>query len=113
MDTTRASPTTWKRWWSRSRKAPRRLWSPTATASPRSTCHRCTSCPNGGRQKSMPYVVHFDEYTPELRLSVGGKNASLGEMTGAGLAVPPGFAVTTEAFTAHLAESALAREVKE
>ncbi|MGH9034853.1 MAG: PEP/pyruvate-binding domain-containing protein, partial [Acidimicrobiia bacterium] len=61
----------------------------------------------------MPYVVRFDEYTPEQSLSVGGKNASLGEMTGAGLAVPPGFAVTTEAFIAHLAESALAREVKE
>jgi pyruvate, water dikinase len=61
----------------------------------------------------MPYVVHFDEYTPELRLSLGGKNASLGEMTGAGLSVPPGFAVTTDAFTAHLAGTALAREVKE
>jgi pyruvate,water dikinase len=61
----------------------------------------------------MPYVVHFDEYTSELRPSLGGKNASLGEMTGAGLAVPPGFAVTTEAFTAHLSGTALAREVKE
>ena len=61
----------------------------------------------------MPYVVHFDEYTPDLRLSLGGKNASLGEMTGAGLSVPPGFAVTTDAFTAHLAGTALAREVKE
>lgn len=61
----------------------------------------------------MPYVVHFDEYTPEQRPWVGGKNASLGEMSGAGLPVPPGFAVTTDAFTAHLAESALAREVKE
>ena len=61
----------------------------------------------------MPYVVHFHEYTPELRLSLGGKNASLGEMIGAGLAVPPGFAVTTEAFTAHLAATGLARELKE
>jgi pyruvate,water dikinase len=61
----------------------------------------------------MPYVVPFDEYRPELQLALGGKNASLGEMTGAGLAVPPGFAVTTEAFTAHLAGTALAREVKE
>jgi len=59
----------------------------------------------------MPYVVHFDEYTPEQSLSVGGKNASLGEMTGAGLAVPPGFAVTTRAFTEHVADPDMRREV--
>jgi pyruvate,water dikinase len=59
----------------------------------------------------MPYVVHFEEYTPELRLSVGGKNASLGEMTAAGLAVPPGFAVTTVAFTEHVADPDMRREV--
>jgi pyruvate,water dikinase len=34
---------------------------------------------------------------------VGGKAASLGELARAGVAVPPGFAVTTEAFTAALA----------
>jgi pyruvate, water dikinase len=35
--------------------------------------------------------------------TVGGKAASLGELTRAGIAVPPGFAVTTAAFTAALA----------
>jgi pyruvate, water dikinase len=35
--------------------------------------------------------------------AVGGKAASLGELTRAGAAVPPGFAVTTGAFTAALA----------
>ncbi len=35
--------------------------------------------------------------------AVGGKAASLGELARAGVAVPPGFAVTTEAFTAAMA----------
>jgi hypothetical protein len=33
------------------------------------------------------------------RAKVGGKNASLGTMIAAGLPVPPGFAVTTDAYT--------------
>jgi pyruvate,water dikinase len=36
--------------------------------------------------------------------TVGGKAASLGELARAGVAVPPGFAVTTEAFAAAMAE---------
>jgi pyruvate, water dikinase len=40
----------------------------------------------------------FESYWEGMRLEVGGKAASLGEMTGAGLPVPPGFALTTEAF---------------
>jgi pyruvate,water dikinase len=36
-------------------------------------------------------------------VAVGGKAASLGELARAGVAVPPGFAVTTEAFTAAMA----------
>ena len=34
--------------------------------------------------------------------TVGGKAASLGELARAGVSVPPGFAVTTEAFTAAM-----------
>lgn len=37
------------------------------------------------------------------RLAVGGKGASLGELTRAGIAVPPGFVVTAGAFGAFLA----------
>jgi pyruvate,water dikinase len=59
----------------------------------------------------MHYVVPFDEYKPELRPQLGGKNASLGEMTVAGLPVPPGFAITTTAFTAHLADPDLSRDL--
>jgi phosphoenolpyruvate synthase/pyruvate phosphate dikinase len=36
--------------------------------------------------------------------TVGGKAASLGELARAGVAVPPGFAVTTDAFAAAMAE---------
>lgn len=45
-----------------------------------------------------PYIAWFDEYTEDDYSRVGGKNASLGTMMAAGLPVPPGFAVTTEAY---------------
>jgi pyruvate,water dikinase len=56
-------------------------------------------------------VRWFDEITMADLPSVGGKNASLGEMIGnlsaAGIAVPGGFATTAEAFRDHLAASGL------
>lgn len=61
----------------------------------------------------MPFVVHFDDDTPQLRPLLGGKNASLGELTTAGLPVPPGFAVTTQAFGVLLTDADLARNVQE
>lgn len=44
------------------------------------------------------YLVWFDEYVEADAPRVGGKVASLGTMMSAGLPVPPGFAVTTDAF---------------
>ncbi|MDN5860056.1 MAG: PEP/pyruvate-binding domain-containing protein [Pseudonocardia sp.] len=44
----------------------------------------------------MTYVVWFDDYRRELAPRLGGKCASLGELTTAGLPVPPGFAITVE-----------------
>jgi pyruvate,water dikinase len=46
----------------------------------------------------MTIVMWFEGYWEGLKAEVGGKAASLGEMTGAGLPVPPGFALTTEAY---------------
>ena len=46
----------------------------------------------------MTNVMWFESYWEGMKPEVGGKAASLGEMTGAGLPVPPGFALTTEAF---------------
>ncbi|MDH3500569.1 MAG: hypothetical protein OEM97_10630 [Acidimicrobiia bacterium] len=44
------------------------------------------------------YIVWFDHYADHHHPRVGGKNASLGTMIAAGLPVPPGFALTTEAY---------------
>jgi pyruvate, water dikinase len=44
------------------------------------------------------YTRWFDDYRDEHRPLVGGKNASLGEMMRAGLPVPPGYALTTDAY---------------
>ncbi|HWD42507.1 MAG TPA: PEP/pyruvate-binding domain-containing protein, partial [Actinomycetota bacterium] len=46
----------------------------------------------------MSYVRWLDGYDPAERARLGGKNASLGELLSAGLPVPPGFAVTVDAY---------------
>jgi pyruvate,water dikinase len=46
----------------------------------------------------MSFVRWLDGYDPAERARLGGKNASLGEMLAAGLPVPPGFAVTVDAY---------------
>ncbi|HEY0709090.1 MAG TPA: phosphoenolpyruvate synthase [Polyangia bacterium] len=55
-----------------------------------------------------PYTIPFREVTLQDVARVGGKNASLGEMlralTPAGVTVPDGFAITADAFRAHLAQ---------
>src|SRR6187402_727187 len=47
-------------------------------------------------------VAWFGEVGIADRPTVGGKGGSLGELTGAGIAVPPGFVVTTHAFEQFL-----------
>jgi pyruvate,water dikinase len=46
----------------------------------------------------MTRIVWFERYTDAHRNEVGGKNASLGELTCAGLPVPPGFAITAAGY---------------
>jgi len=46
----------------------------------------------------MTFVRWLDGYDPAERARLGGKNASLGELLSAGLPVPPGFAVTVDAY---------------
>jgi pyruvate, water dikinase len=53
----------------------------------------------------MKLVRAFDELGLADRLSVGGKGANLGELTRAGIRVPPGFVVTTDAFEEFLASA--------
>jgi pyruvate,orthophosphate dikinase len=47
------------------------------------------------------WVYLFTESNKDMRNLLGGKGANLGEMTSAGLPVPPGFTVTTEACNAY------------
>src|SRR4051812_8544487 len=51
----------------------------------------------------MSYVAWFDEFDPVQAARLGGKCAALGELTAAGLPVPPGFAVTVHAYRAACA----------
>src|SRR6185312_10211884 len=48
--------------------------------------------------EDAPVIAWFDAIGLQDRPAVGGKGGSLGELTKAGIAVPPGFVVRTEAF---------------
>ncbi|MFE6797787.1 pyruvate, phosphate dikinase [Paenibacillus chitinolyticus] len=56
---------------------------------------------------SKQWLMHFYEGNQSLAGLLGGKGANLAEMTRAGLAVPPGFTLTTEACRAYYIESRL------
>src|SRR6266542_6783821 len=90
-----------------------RPWSLTGTGPRRSTFRPPRTCPTGpskrrSSQSRSPsrwrsravgdYIVWLDGYHDADRIRVGGKNASLGEMMAAGLPVPPGFAITIDAY---------------
>ncbi|MCB1382839.1 MAG: PEP/pyruvate-binding domain-containing protein [Notoacmeibacter sp.] len=62
--------------------------------------------------EQTPYTLGFADITEADHGRVGGKCASLGVMTRAGVAVPPGFAVTTDAFAAMLDDHGLSREIE-
>ncbi len=52
--------------------------------------------------KARKFVYDFEEGSAEMRALLGGKGAGVAEMTRAGLPVPPGFTITTEACLAYL-----------
>jgi pyruvate, water dikinase len=58
-----------------------------------------------GAQRDLGFIARFEELSRADVEAVGGKGANLGEMTRAGLPVPPGFVVTTRAFIASLEAS--------
>ena len=64
--------------------------------------------PSHGSAKTASLTVSLSDCTAAAADSVGGKNASLGELMKAGLRVPPGFAVTTDAFALFVEEGGLA-----
>ncbi len=58
-------------------------------------------------------LLWLDDVTAEDFDSVGGKGASLGELTSAGLPVPPGFVVTAETYRSFIEETGIDEELFE
>jgi pyruvate,water dikinase len=58
------------------------------------------------------FIKNFTELNKNSTHLAGGKGASLGEMTQAGIPVPPGFVVTAKTFDQFLAETDLTQEVE-
>jgi pyruvate,water dikinase len=52
----------------------------------------------------VAHISWFDRHDPSLEPTLGGKNTSLGILTSAGLPVPPGFAVTSDAYARAFAD---------
>jgi pyruvate, water dikinase len=52
-------------------------------------------------------ILWFENYSPADASVLGGKNASLGTLFGAGLPVPPGFAVSADCYRKALADGGL------
>ena len=71
----------------------------TTRATPRSS-RRTTPRP---ATSSGKLIYTFPEGNAQMRALLGGKGAGLAEMTNAGLPVPPGFTITTEACNAYYA----------
>src|SRR5689334_19531367 len=67
----------------------------------------------GGVAQAAEMVRPFSHIGREDVALVGGKGANLGEMTGVGLPVPPGFVVTVDAYARFLAHNQLAEKIRE
>ncbi len=61
---------------------------------------------------AFKYILWFDECDRSSLPLVGGKNANLGEMLKSGIRVPPGFAVTSEAFKIFMDRGGLWEKVR-
>src|SRR5919108_194559 len=59
----------------------------------------------------MTYTLSLGEVSKDDLALAGGKGASLGELSAAGLPVPPGFVVTTRAYDAFVQAGALGEEI--
>jgi pyruvate,water dikinase len=59
----------------------------------------------------LSHVAWFHEFRKTDIAAVGGKAANLGELTAAGIQVPPGFVVTADAYAAVLKESGLGPKI--
>ncbi|MBI2328777.1 MAG: phosphoenolpyruvate synthase [Chloroflexi bacterium] len=64
-------------------------------------------------QEGRKTVVWFKEVTKKDVAVVGGKGANLGEMTNAGIPVPPGFIVTSDAYFDFLRQTKLTAKIRQ
>jgi len=60
---------------------------------------------------SMEYVEFFEELKKEDVDIAGGKGANLGELTQAGIPVPPGFVITSATYQRFMDESGITQEI--
>jgi len=58
-------------------------------------------------ETQMDYILNFENLDKSSLATVGGKNASLGEMIKAGIRVPPGFAVTTDSYLSFITQTGI------
>jgi pyruvate,water dikinase len=63
-------------------------------------------------KEEMKYILWFEDCDPASFSLVGGKNANLGVMIQAGIRVPPGFAVTTEAYKTFILSRGIWEEIR-
>lgn len=80
------------------------------TAGQRRTGEFCSAA--DVREVLLSYIVWFSDHFPGDVRHLGGKNASLVTMTAAGMPVPPGFAVTADAYRRVFDESGLVGRVR-
>src|SRR6476659_1466192 len=59
----------------------------------------------------MGFILRFDQLGRDDIALAGGKGANLGELTRAGLPVPPGFVLTTAAYCTYVDRSGIADEI--
>ena len=59
----------------------------------------------------MDYILNFEILDKTSLPTVGGKNASLGEMIKSGIRVPPGFAVTTDSYLTFISETGIREKI--
>ena len=60
----------------------------------------------------MEFIKTFKQLTKNSVAEAGGKGASLGEMTNAGIPVPPGFVVLASAFDKFLKDTELIADIE-
>ena len=81
----------------------------TTTLGSATTSHPPGDAGAGDRADAM--VVPFSRARRSDVATIGGKGANLGEMTAAGLPVPPGFVLTIEAYNHFYADNELGPRV--